>query len=57
MRGPIQVQGPSLANVNPRVEGDSLLLGRVIPGTYTLTYTLFTDQPADRIVTAPDLSW
>lgn len=57
VRGPIQVQGPSLANVNPRVEGDSILLGRVIPGTYTLTYTLFTDQPADRIVTAPDLSW
>ncbi|GAA5439698.1 hypothetical protein ACFQDE_15495 [Deinococcus caeni] len=57
VRGPIQVQGPSLANVNPRVEGDSILLGRVIPGTYTLTYTLFTDQPADRVVTAPDLSW
>lgn len=57
VRGPIQVQGPSLANVSPRVEGDSIILTRVIPGTYTLTYTLFTDQPADRVVTTPDLTW
>ncbi|UBV41575.1 hypothetical protein LAJ19_07830 [Deinococcus taeanensis] len=56
-RGPLQVQGPSLANVTPRVEGDSIVLSRVIPGTYTLTYTLQTDQPADRVVTAPDLGW
>ncbi|GGN43615.1 hypothetical protein [Deinococcus daejeonensis] len=57
VRGPLQVQGPSLANLNPRLDGDAILLTRVIPGTYTLTYTLFTDQPADRVVTAPDLSW
>ncbi|WP_019010637.1 hypothetical protein [Deinococcus aquatilis] len=57
VRGPVAVQGPSLANVNPRVEGDTLVLTRVIPGTYTFTYTLFTDQPADRVVTAPDIGW
>ena len=57
VRGPLQVQGPSLANLNPRLDGDAILLTRVIPGTYTLTYTLFTEQPADRVVTAPDLSW
>lgn len=57
VRGPIAVQGPSLADVNPRVDGDSLVLRRVIPGTYTLTYTLFTDLPADRVVTAPDIGW
>ncbi|WP_291425080.1 hypothetical protein [Deinococcus sp.] len=57
VRGPIQVQGPSLANVSPRIEGDRIVLGRVIPGTYTLTYNLFSDQPADRVVTAPDITW
>lgn len=57
VRSALQVQGPSLANVTPRVDGDGIILTRVIPGTYTLTYTLFTDQPADRIVTAPGLSW
>ncbi|MVN86612.1 hypothetical protein GO986_07520 [Deinococcus sp. HMF7620] len=57
VRGPLQVQGPSLANVNPRFEGDTIVLTRVIPGTYTLTYTLLSDQPADRVVTPPDLSW
>ncbi|GGR80855.1 hypothetical protein GCM10008960_04660 [Deinococcus sedimenti] len=57
VRGPLQVQGPSLANLNPRLDGDAIVLTRVIPGTYTLTYTLFSDQPGDRVVTAPDLSW
>lgn len=57
VRGPIQVQGPSLANLNPRIDGDAIVLTRVIPGTYTLTYTLFTDQPADRVVTTPDIGW
>ncbi len=57
VRGPLQLQGPSLANVQPRVDGDAILLSRVIPGTYTLTYTLFSDLPADRVVTAPDLGW
>ncbi|WP_102126188.1 hypothetical protein [Deinococcus planocerae] len=57
VRGPVSVQGPSLASVTPRVEGEAIVLARVIPGTYTLTYPLFTDLPADRVVTAPDLSW
>lgn len=57
VRGTLTVQGPSLAGVTPRVDGDTILLTRVIPGTYTLTYTLLTDQPADRVVTAPDVSW
>lgn len=57
VRGPLQVQGPSLANVNPRVNGDTIVLTRLIPGTYTISYTLYTDQPADRIVTTPDISW
>ncbi|BDP42241.1 hypothetical protein DAETH_22100 [Deinococcus aetherius] len=57
VRGPVSVQGPSLASVTPRVEGEAIVLARVIPGTYTLTYPLFTDLPADRVVTTPDLSW
>ncbi|CAM3607152.1 hypothetical protein DEFR109230_05005 [Deinococcus frigens] len=57
VRGPLQLQGPSLANVQPRVDGDAIVLNRVIPGTYTLTYTLFSDLPADRVVTPPDLGW
>ncbi|ASN82063.1 hypothetical protein [Deinococcus ficus] len=57
-RGTIQtLEGPSLATLNPRVEGDSIVLTRVIPGRYVLRYTLFTDLPADRVVTPPDLSW
>lgn len=57
VRGPLSVQGPSLAGVSARAEGDSILLTRVLPGTYTLTYTLLTDQPADAVVTSPDLMW
>ncbi|GMA13811.1 hypothetical protein [Deinococcus metallilatus] len=57
VRGPLNVQGPSLAGVNPRADGDTIILTRVIPGTYTLTYTLLTDQPVDRVVTTPDLDW
>ncbi|WP_034384547.1 hypothetical protein [Deinococcus sp. YIM 77859] len=57
VRGPLNVQGPSLAGVSPRVDGDTIVLTRVIPGTYTITYTLLTDLPADRVVTVPDLSW
>lgn len=57
VRGPLNVQGPSLAGVAAQADGDQITLTRVIPGTYTLTYTLLTDQPADRVVTIPDLSW
>ncbi|MFC4637036.1 hypothetical protein [Deinococcus hohokamensis] len=56
-RSALQLQGPSLANVSLRAEGDAIVLSRVIPGTYTLTYTLITSEPADRVVTAPDLAW
>ncbi|MDV6374641.1 hypothetical protein [Deinococcus arenicola] len=56
-RGPLQLQGPGLANVQPRADGDVIVLSRVVPGTYTLTYTLTSDLPADRVVTAPDLDW
>lgn len=57
VRGPLNVQGPSLAGASPRADGDSIILARVIPGTYTISYTLLTDLPADRVVTVPDLSW
>ncbi|SMB91873.1 hypothetical protein [Deinococcus hopiensis] len=57
VRGPLSVQGPSLAGVSPRADGDTVILTRVIPGTYTITYALLTDLPADRAVTAPDLDW
>lgn len=57
VRGPVNVQGPSLANLNPRIDGDTIVLDRVIPGTYVLTYTLFSDQPAERVVTPPDITW
>ncbi len=57
-RGTVGVKdGPSLANLSLRPEGDSIVLSRVIPGTYVIAYELFTDQPADRVLTAPDLAW
>ncbi|ADV67831.1 hypothetical protein [Deinococcus maricopensis] len=56
-RGPLNVRGPSLANLNPRTDGDQILLARVLPGTYTLTYTLTTDAGAERAITTPDLNW
>ncbi|ACO46263.1 hypothetical protein [Deinococcus deserti] len=57
IRGTLGVQGPSLANLNARVDGNIIVLSRVIPGTYTLTYPLTTDVPADQVVTVPDLNW
>ena len=58
MRGTLGVKdGPTLANLNLRPEGDSIILSRVIPGTYVIAYELFTDQPADRVLTPPDLTW
>lgn len=56
-RSAINVQGASLASAAPQVIGDDIILQRVIPGTYTLTYLLTSDQPADRIVTPLELSW
>jgi hypothetical protein len=56
-RGPLTVQGPSLANLNPTQDGDTVVLPRLLPGNYTIRYTLITDLPADRVVTTPELSW
>ena len=57
VRGPISTDGPSLADLSPRVDGDTILLARVIPGVYTLTYQLITSLPAERILSAPDIRW
>ncbi len=57
LRGPLSVQGPSLANLTPTLDGDSIVLPHILPGTYTVRYTLFTDLPADRVVTTPELGW
>jgi hypothetical protein len=57
VRGSITADGPSLANLSPRVDGDTISLARVIPGSYTLTYQLITTLPAERILTAPDIRW
>ncbi|WP_424951824.1 hypothetical protein [Deinococcus sp.] len=57
LRGPLSVQGPSLANLRPSQDGDSIVLPRLLPGSYTVRYTLFTDLPADRVVTTPELNW
>ncbi|WP_206431583.1 hypothetical protein [Deinococcus psychrotolerans] len=57
VRGPLSVSGPSLANLSPRVDGDTILLTRVIPGSYTLTYQLLTSLPAEQVLTAPDIRW
>lgn len=56
LRGTLTAQGGRLA-APPRVEGEVILLGRVTAGTYTLTYTLFTDLAPDRVITTPDLLW
>ncbi|WP_245895964.1 hypothetical protein [Deinococcus irradiatisoli] len=56
-RGPLSVSGPSLANLSPRVDGDTITLSRIIPGSYTLTYQLLTDLPAEQVLTAPDIRW
>lgn len=45
------------ATVGASTDGEAIVLGRVTTGTYRLSYTLFTDAPADRVVTAPELSW
>ncbi|GGJ61913.1 hypothetical protein [Deinococcus aquiradiocola] len=57
LRGPLSVSGPSLASLTPTLDGDTIVLPRILPGTYTVRYTLFTDLPADRVVTTPELSW
>lgn len=43
--------------VNWKLEGTSFNLGRVVPGTYTIIYGIFTDLPPDNVVTVPDILW
>lgn len=57
LRGPLSVQGPSLSGLSPTQDGDSIVLPRLLPGSYTVRYTLFTDLPADRVMTTPELNW
>jgi len=57
LRGPLSVQGPSLSGLSPTQDGDSIVLPRLLPGSYTVRYTLFTDLPADRVITTPELNW
>ena len=55
VRSAISVNGAS--TVGASTDGEAIVLGRVGTGTYRLSYTLFTDAPADRVVTAPELTW
>ena len=55
VRSALAVNGSG--TVGASTDGDTIVLGRVAPGTYRITYTLFTDAPADRVVTAPELTW
>ena len=43
--------------VNWRLDGNSFNLGRLVPGIYTVQYGVFTDLPADAVVTMPDVIW
>ncbi len=43
--------------VNWKLEGNTFNLGRVVPGTYTISYGVFTDLPPDNVVTIPDVIW
>jgi hypothetical protein len=43
--------------VNWRLDGNTFNLGRLAPGVYTIQYGLFTDLPADGVVTVPDVLW
>ena len=43
--------------VNWRLDGNSFNLGRLAPGIYTVQYGIFTDLPADAVVTMPDVIW
>lgn len=57
VRGNLKVDGPSLADLKPQVKGNNIVLSRVIPGTYTITYNLVTDLSAERVLTSPDVRW
>jgi hypothetical protein len=43
--------------VNWRLDGNTFNLGRLSPGVYTVQYGIFTDLPADSVVTVPDVLW
>lgn len=53
----LNVQGPSGTTPRARFDGDAVILIQVVPGTYVVTYTLVSDQPADRVSSVPDLDW
>lgn len=55
VRGAVTISGAP--GVSAAADGEAIVLGRVSTGTYRLSYTLFTDAPSDRVVTAPELSW
>ena len=57
VRGPLSVDGPSLAKLTARLDGDNIVLSRLIPGSYTISYQLITDVPAEQVLTAPDIHW
>jgi hypothetical protein len=43
--------------VNWRLDGNTFNLGRLVPGIYTVQYGLFTDLPADGVITIPEVLW
>jgi hypothetical protein len=43
--------------VNWKLEGSTFNLGRVVPGTYSIIYGVFTDLAPDNVVTVPDILW
>ncbi|GHF55389.1 hypothetical protein GCM10017781_34680 [Deinococcus metalli] len=53
----LSVEGPAGTAPRARFDGDAVVLAQVVPGTYVVTYTLVSDQPADRVGTVPDLDW
>lgn len=52
VRGPISFSGGAV-----RLEGNTLFLGNLQPGRYTLSYSLFTTLPAAQALTIPELNW
>ncbi len=56
-RSGLNVQGPLGTAPKARFDGDAVVLAQVVPGTYVVTYTLVSEQPADRVGTTPDLNW
>jgi hypothetical protein len=57
VRGAALIVSDNRVSVPLRNDGPTLLLGRLAPGSYTLSYTLFTDLASDQVVTKPVLDW